>query len=363
MPLRGRIMSKNKEIEKIKSEKERIKLEKLEKSEQKEIKEPFKEKIEYKEFKEGKREKIEQKEKIEIKEQGKIEIKELEKDLTEKGGKEIAEAIQPGGEVFQVERAAVDPAKQKEFEKIQKDKELEKIQKDIEKFKPEKEQGKLEKLEKFEHKEKPEKFEHKEKFEKEKIEIKEHGKIETKEFEKDVFEKGGKELVETTQPGGGIFQAQRAAAAKPKEAEKLQKEIEKIKPEKEGKLEKLEKFEHKEFKIEFKDAKLELAEKVFLKDFQPEKGPLEGPGKGIAEGPATGEPTKIFEGTGTPEDRLGRLEDAVTRLSHFIGVDLRPDLTAGALTQEPDVKTDQPGEESKTEDQPKTEVKPKKPGR
>jgi hypothetical protein len=173
-----------------------------------------------------------------------------------------------------------------------------------------------------------------------------------------------------------MFQAQRAAAAvaKPKEAEKLQKEIEKIKPEKEQiekvkpekeqiKIEKLEKFEHKEFKIEFKDAKLELAEKIFLKDFQPEKGPSEGPGKGIAEGPTTGEPTKIFEGTGTPEDRLGRLEDAVTRLSHFIGVDLRPDLTSGALTQEPDVKTDQPSEESKTEDKPKTEVKPKKPGR
>jgi len=85
--------------------------------------------------------------------------------------------------------------------------------------------------------------------------------------------------------------------------------------------------------------------------------------KGIAEGPTTGEPAKLFEGTGTPEDRLGRLEDAVTRLSHFIGADLRPDLTSGALTQEPDVKTGQSGDESKTEDKPQTEDKPKKPGR
>ena len=90
---------------------------------------------------------------------------------------------------------------------------------------------------------------------------------------------------------------------------------------------------------------------------------MEGPGKGIAEGPTTGGPAKLFEGTGTPEERLGRLEDAVTRLSHFIGADLRPDLSSGALTEEPDVKTGPSVEESKTEDKAKTDDKPKKPGR
>jgi hypothetical protein len=53
-------MSKNKDIEKIKPEKEHIKPEKLEKPEHKEIKEPIKEKIEHKEHKE-KPEKLEHK--------------------------------------------------------------------------------------------------------------------------------------------------------------------------------------------------------------------------------------------------------------------------------------------------------------
>jgi hypothetical protein len=69
--------------------------------------------------------------------------------------------------------------------------------------------------------------------------------------------------------------------------------------------------------------------------------------------------TNPFKGTGTAEDRLGELEDAVTRLSHFIGVDLRPDLSAGALNQEPDVKAakeekpNQPGGPAKPDDKTK----------
>jgi hypothetical protein len=135
----------------------------------------------------------------------------------------------------------------------------------LEKFKPEKEL-KIEKLEKSEHKDKhepkelkepfKEKFEHKEikegkpekdkpeqkekpdKFEqKEKREPKEFKEPfkekfeqkEIKELEKQIPEKGGKEIAETTQPGGEIFQARVAAAgpeavggdAKQKEVEKL----------------------------------------------------------------------------------------------------------------------------------------------
>jgi len=98
----------------------------------------------------------------------------------------------------------------------------EKIEKSEHKEKPEKFEHK-EKPEKFEHKEKPEKFEHKEKPEKqehkekpEKFEHKE--KIETKEvvkteiLEKQIVEKGGKELVETTPVDTGDPVLQRLAA-------------------------------------------------------------------------------------------------------------------------------------------------------
>src|SRR6267142_6344317 len=112
--------------------------------------------------------------------------------------------------------------------------------KDIEKIKPEKEH--IEKPEKTEHKDKNEKLEHKDKNEKiehkDKNEIKEVAKLEH--GEKQVPEKGGKELVEGGHPGD-IFQshaaseptaeAEAAAAAKQLEKipEKFQKEIEKVK--------------------------------------------------------------------------------------------------------------------------------------
>ena len=244
---------------------------------------------------------------------------------------------------------------------MSKNKEVEKkLEKEnIEKIKPEKEL-KIEKHEKIEIKEKPEKREIKEgkeikefkefKEHKEKIEIKERIK-EFKELEKKIFEKGGKELVE----GGGIdpgivFRAEKpeegaAAAPKPKEdpelkqqkeiekikaekevPEKIQKELEKIKPEKEFDKAKEKELEKIKPEKEFPDKLYKELEKVKPeKEF--EKLNIETP---------IDPSTKLFKGSGSAEDRLGELEDAVTRLSHFIGVDLRPDLTTGALKGEPD---------------------------
>jgi hypothetical protein len=217
---------------------------------------------------------------------------------------------------------------------------------------------------KIEIKEKPEKIEIKERKEfkefKEKLEIKERIK-EFKELEKKIFEKGGKEIVEVPDlPGGELFRAEKpeegAVAAKPEELkqkemekikpekefpDKIQKELEKIKPEKE-----FEKYKEKELE-KFKPEK-EFPDKLQkeLEKFKPEKE-FE---KGIVE--TQQDPTtRPFKGTGSAEDRLGELEDAVTRLSHFIGVDLRPDLTTGALKGEPDTGTG--GGEAKPDDKKK----------
>jgi hypothetical protein len=139
-----------------------------------------------------------------------------------------------------------------------------------------KEFPKIEKLEKFEHKEKPEKFEHKEKPE----------KAEHKEKPEKFEHKEKPEKIEI-----------------------------KEKPEKHEHKEKPEKFEHKE-KIEFKE-KLEI---------------IEHPPKTLApEGPS--------DPGGPVEDPLGRiskLERTVGELQHFITTNLRPDLSKGALKQEPD---------------------------
>jgi hypothetical protein len=53
---------------------------------------------------------------------------------------------------------------------------------------------------------------------------------------------------------------------------------------------------------------------------------------------------------------LAELEDAVSQLSHFIGVDLRPDLSSGALNKEPDVSS-----KAKDGEEPKAKPKPKRP--
>lgn len=235
-------------------------------------------------------------------------------------------------------------SKNKDFDK--------KLEKEIEKIKPEKELEKRKEL-KQEIKEFKEFKEHKEK-----IEIKERIKEfkdikEFKEFEKRVPEKGGKEIVE----GGGIdpgivFRAEKpeegaAAAPKPEEL-KQQKEIEKIKPEKEfpDKIQKeIEKIKpEKEFEKFHKEIEKIKPEKEYPEKFQvkPEFEKLSVETK-LDPG------TRLFKGEGSPEDRLGELEDAVEKLTHFIGVDLRPDLTTGALKGEPDVS----GGEAKPDDKKK----------
>jgi len=293
----------------------------------------------------------------------------------------------------------------KNLEKKTENKELEK-KLEIKEFKekPEKREFKefKEKPEKREHKEikeKPERKEFKEPI-KEKVEVKEIEKIKPekenfekavqKELEKPVAEKGDKELVETFDPGGEITQPRTAAeafaadvsAAKPKETDKapvkdiekikpekeqlekaVQKEIEKIKPEKELKIEKhelkdhkIEKFEHKEHKFEkheIKDFKVEIFEKASQKELIPEKPLLENDPKGIVENPqfpgGEVDPAKrapLFPGSGTADERLAKLEEVVTKLTHFIGVDLRPDLSAGALKNEADVNATKQGTEA-----------------
>src|SRR5687768_13599682 len=253
-----------------------------------------------------------------------------------------------------------------------------KLEKELEKIKPEKEL-------KIEIKEKPEKrelkeykVETKERFkdvkdikEKEKIE-----KIEQKEFrevEKRLFEGGGKDFVEVPDLPGQIFRAEKpeegagAAAPKPKEQPelKIQKEIEKIKPEKEfpdklykeKEIEKIkpekefpDKFQKEIEKIkpekEFEKYQIEKIkpEKEFPEKFQV-KPEFEKPSAETRLDPGT----RIFKGTGSAEERLGELEDALERLTHFIGVDLRPDLTTGALKGEPDVA----GGEAKSDDKKK----------
>ena len=235
-------------------------------------------------------------------------------------------------------------SKNKDFEK-----KLEKEQ--IEKIKPEKEL-------KIEIKEKPEKRELKEykelkieKFEKnEKIEIKERIK-DFKDLEKKL-EKPGKEIVE----GGGfdpgtVFRAEKpeeGAAEAPKLEDLKQRELEKFKPEKEfpDKFQKeIEKVKpEKEFEKFQKEIEKIKPEKEFPEKFQvkPEFEKLSIETK-LDPG------TRLFKGVGNPEDRIRELEDAVERLTHFIGVDLRPDLTTGALKGEPDVA----GDEAKPDDKKK----------
>jgi hypothetical protein len=132
---------------------------------------------------------------------------------------------------------------------------------------------KIEKIEKIELKEKPEKIEHKEKPE----------KVEHK--------------------------------------EKPEKFEHKEKPEKFEHKEKPEKIEHKE-KIEFKE-KLEFREKLEILENLPKTLAPEGPSD-------PGGPVE------DPLRRLSKLEQTVGELQHFITANLRPDLSKGALKQEPD---------------------------
>jgi hypothetical protein len=105
---------------------------------------------------------------------------------------------------------------------------------------------------------------------------------------------------------------------------------------KEGKREKLEKREKNEIK-EFKLEKFEIKEKREIFESIPKipdndpKGPAEVPqlpGGPLGPGPL---------GAGSLEERVASLEAALGALSTFIGPELRPDLSTGALTGEPDV--------------------------
>lgn len=101
--------------------------------------------------------------------------------------------------------------------------------------------------------------------------------------------------------------------------EKPEKHEHKEKPEKHEHKEKPEKFEHKEFK-----EKLEVVEKAHLRiENLPKEFSHEGP-----------DPLgSIEEGV---SGRLAQLEQTVGQLQHFITTNLRPDLSQGALKQEPD---------------------------
>lgn len=198
---------------------------------------------------------------------------------------------------FTEKQIAKEVAKEKESllpEKPEKDKEI--IKDKHEKEKTEKE--KHEKNETKEHKDKQEKEKNeKEKHEKEQKEAKEHkeqkehkDKLEKHEKqEKPEKEKHEKELKDHKE------------AAKEKEAVK---EKETIKPEKEGKLEQKE-----------------------LEKIQPD-------GKELVE-------TQIPQQPGDPtnEQRLAAVESALAQLTHFIPENLRPDLSKGALKQEPQAGT------------------------
>jgi hypothetical protein len=115
-----------------------------------------------------------------------------------------------------------------------------------------------------------------------------------------------------------------------KDAKHEKAEKNEAKEHKDAKHEKLEKNELKEHK----DAKLEKAEKNEAKELakleSPEKQlPKEKDGKEIVEGPIVNPDDPIAQ-------RLAALEQQVANLQHFITSAQRPDLSRGALSEEPD---------------------------
>lgn len=189
----------------------------------------------------------------------------------------------------------------KEREKSLKEKELVKEFKDKDKDKDKETKEGLKDIKEKEIKEIKEFKERKEKEVKEFKEIKEQKEFkEFKEFEGPI---------EIEQPV-----LQEAALAGAEAPADLRKTLEKIKPEKE-----LEKIKPEK---EFKEIEKIKPEKE-LEKIKPEKE------KGEKE---------IFEGPGdlTVEERLTRIESAITQIAHFIQADLRPDLGQSALRSEPD---------------------------
>ena len=165
------------------------------------------------------------------------------------------------------------------------------------------------------------------------------GQKDTKEGYKEGKEKEGKERKEhlpdkTHKDDGHEVQYTQAFAALPPQAQGYPKLIEK--PLFEHKL-------HKEVKIEIKE-KIEVKEfkheKFEHKDkFEKEKIEFEGYGGG----PRPGDPDPV-------EQRLTALEATLAQLLHFTPSSARPDLSQGALRQEPDAA---PGEAAAKSTDPK----------
>ena len=153
----------------------------------------------------------------------------------------------------------------------------------------------------------------------EKIEIKE-GKLEKLEF---------KELKREKLEKPEFKELKREKLEKPERKELKQEKFER----KELKQEKFEKPERKELKQE----KFEKLEQFENKDLLPEKPPI-GEGKELVEGPLGDpliDPVQPFQ-PGL-EETVIRLQNTVDELQHFIGTQLRPDLSGGALRDEPDL--------------------------
>jgi hypothetical protein len=233
---------------------------------------------------------------------------------------------------FEEKESAIDkqivkePVKEYKHEKAEKSEKDHKDQKDAPDNKQKQEKEKHEKEQKSEKEHKNENKEHKPE--------KEH-KIEGKEY-----------LLEKTHKDAGETQPFTATAATPAAGAEDLKVTDKSVladklPRPETKLHKLEikevKHEIKEIKHEIKEFKNELKEFKLEKEFKVEKYEYETlPGSTDPGGPV--------------EQRLASLEAAVTQLLHFIPENLRPDLTQGALKQEPDVaKQASTGTESQAE--------------
>jgi hypothetical protein len=170
---------------------------------------------------------------------------------------------------------------------------------------------------------------------KERKEFKEKELKDVKELKEDKEIKESKELegpfqVEPLRQAATLESVPEAAGAKIPEKIKPEKEgkdvVEKIKPEKE--------FETQKIKPEKENLEKVKPEKEWkewkeLEKVKPEKEKSE---------------KEIFEGPGefTVEERLERIESAVAQIAHFIQADLRPDLSQGALRQEPDAGTEEP---------------------
>jgi hypothetical protein len=217
-------------------------------------------------------------------------------------------AVHPGDRQVTIRRTAMASKQFEEKQIVEKDLPKESLQ-DKQSFKVEKDNLKSEKEaiggKEHKEKEKEKEKEYKEKEKEHKDKEKEH-KLEGKES---LFEKIPKTEGHEVYP-----QAQLSAAAPASVVHKVH--IDKFssleKPPKEGKTEIK---EHKEFFKEFKYEKFEKLEYEHLLGYGPGFGPPGGP----------------------VEQRVAALEAAVTQLLHFIPENLRPDLSQGALKQEPDV--------------------------